>query len=41
MLAAHAFDPRLAASDHLAVIHRSSRREVALVHGPAVYMSSE
>jgi hypothetical protein len=40
-LAARAFDPRLSASDHLAVILRSSRGEVALVHGPAVFMSSE
>jgi len=41
MLAARAFDPRLTAADHLAVALRSFRSEVALIHGPAVYMSSE
>jgi hypothetical protein len=39
--AARAFDPHLTAGDHLAVVLRSSRGEVALVHGPAVCMSNE
>jgi len=41
MLAARAFDPRLSASDRLTAILRGSRSEVTLLHGPAVYMSSE
>jgi hypothetical protein len=41
MLTARAFDPHLSAGSHLSVALRGSRREVALIHGPAVYMSSE
>jgi hypothetical protein len=41
VLAARAFDPCLSAGGHLTVALRSFRGEVALVHGPAVYMSSE
>jgi hypothetical protein len=41
MLAARAFDPRLSAGGHLAVALRDSHGEVALVHGAAVFMSSE
>lgn len=41
VITARAFDHRLAATSHLTVALRGSHSEVALVHGAAVYMTSE
>jgi hypothetical protein len=41
ILAARAFDPDLSVGHHLAVMLQGSHGEVALVHGLAVFMSSE